>query len=536
MKGKTLLSLAIVLAMILAAVPFATVKAVSCTVSVVFDENGLNTLTKSIGSDFNVSVKIANSPAIDFFSVKIHWNPALVTLKTNNTDNDVLTGGFLTFFAGPSAAGTHYATGTLDDVSGYRTSGSSSGSGTLFHMVFHCIAAGASDIAIIGMNTDTYLQLSGSQVNIDAIVNGTVTQAPPPATPPQAIIWSPVNHAIYPVGSLVTVDGSHSTDGVDSVPASEACPINWAISFWTVDYHNATPIQTIFNTPTWSFTCGGAGSVDISLTVIAPDPTPHDSSYVNMSSTGPITIYQQTPSLGPSIDVYTARGGQGILGAFPYPYGWSDAYGPQEKVCVYANVTYNKAPVWYKPVEFVVRLPNGTEIASYMAFTNESGIAKVCFRIPWEANQAPTYFGNMSIEGRVDISEVMVNDTVKFPYGWKLNINNVVIANAMNLHRFPHAPYTMSVNVTICSIAITASYPAFLQLTAADEAGVPFGQALVPLGSVPPGSTTYAGITIPIPEWAYVGNGILYADLLNSTAIGLPYCPEVQTPFTIVYP
>ena len=161
--------------MILAAVPFATVKAVSCTVSVVFDENGLNTLTKSIGSDFNVSVKIANSPAIDFFSVKIHWNPALVTLKTNNTDNDVLTGGFLTFFAGPSAAGTHYATGTLDDVSGYRTSGSSSGSGTLFIMAFHAKAlSSGSDIAIIGMNTDTYLQLSGDQMNITDTVNGSL--------------------------------------------------------------------------------------------------------------------------------------------------------------------------------------------------------------------------------------------------------------------------------------------------------------------------------------------------------------------------
>lgn len=532
MKGKTLLSLAIVLTMILAAVPFATVKAVSCTVSVVFDETGLNTLTKAIGSDFNVSVKIANSPAIDFFSIKVHWDPALVTLKTNNTDNDVLTGGFLTYFAGPSAAGTHYATGTLDDVSGYRTSGSSSGTGTLFHMLFHCIAAGSSDIQIVSPNIDSYLQLSGVQVNIDAVVNGTVTQSPPPATPPQAIITSPINHAIYPVGSLVTVDGSHSTGGVDSVPASEVCPINWALSFWTVDYHNATGIVTYFNTPTWSFTCGGPGSVDISLTVVAPDPTPHDSNYVDTSSTGPVTIFQVAPSFGRSIDVYTARGGQGILGAFPYPYGWSDAYGPQEEVCVYANVTYNKAPVWYKPVEFVVREPNGTEIASYTAFTNEFGIAKVCFRIPWEANQAPTNFGNMSIEGRVDIAQVIVNDTVKFPYGWKLNINLVTIASQFALHR----PGTMTVDVKICSIAITASYPAFLQLTAADELGVPFGQALVPLGSVPPGSTTYVGNTVPIPEWAYVGNGILYADLLNSTAIGVPYCPEVQTPFAILYP
>ena len=74
MKGKTLLSLAIVATMLLAIVPFATVKAANpLKISVIFDETGTSTLTKAAHSDFTVSVLIADvpSPGIDFFSIKM---------------------------------------------------------------------------------------------------------------------------------------------------------------------------------------------------------------------------------------------------------------------------------------------------------------------------------------------------------------------------------------------------------------------------------------------------------------------------------
>jgi hypothetical protein len=212
---------------------------------------------------------------------------------------------------------------------------------------------------------------------------------------------------------------------------------------------------------------------------------------------------------------------------------------------VYANVTYNAAPVWYKPVEFVVYLPNGSELASYEAFTNESGVAKVCFRIPWEGNASTESFGIMSINATVDISQVQVSSSVKFYYGWLLEINKITIANAMSLHRYPHLPDTMNINVTICSYTIKATLPAFIEITAVDNAMVPFGSVtatispgIPPGGVVPPtGVPTYNfTTTITIPEWAYVGTGTLYVDLLNGTQTGVPYCPEATAPFTIVYP
>jgi len=525
MKGKTLLSLAIVATMLLAAIPFATVKAVPpVTVSVIFDETGTNTLTKASGSDFNVSIMIADVPlpGIDFYSIKIHWDPAIVTLKHNDTTLDVLSGGFTPGFAGPSYAGTHLDTGTLDDVSGYNTISKNSGSGKLFKMVMHDIKDTSSPFLIVSPNVDTYLMSGVTQINIDVTVNGTATFTPPPATPPHAIITWPVDGSSFTVGDTINLDGHLSTDGVDSVPPSEICPItiwDWTINNGTV-FHLYGALQ--------SFVCTAPGSVQITLTVTAPDPTPGDSSYVNMSTTGPITIYQVPAAAGPSIDVYTARGGLGLLGDFPYPYGWSDAYGPQEEVCVFAKVTYNGAPVEYKPVEFVIMDNNGDERDSRTAFTNASGIATVCFRIPWQGSDAENYFGNWSIYGTVDISQVQVSDTVMFKFGYILFIETITVT-PFSLSKGD----TLTIDVTIGSIAF-ADYNAFLQISAHDNCNVPIGQAFATI-TVPASGYAAVGNTIVIPDWAYVGAGVIYVDLLTSK-FGLPYCPEKTAAFLIVYP
>jgi hypothetical protein len=178
LPNKTLLLVGIFfLFIILATAPLMTVKAANpLTISVVFDENQLSTITLNQNTDFNVSVMIADVPTsgIDFYSIKIHWDPALVTLKHNDTLLDVLGGGFTPAFAGPSYAGTHLATGTLDDVAGYNSVSFSSGNGTLFKMLMHSKAPSASNITIVAPNWDTYLMHLDIQYNIDETVNGTM--------------------------------------------------------------------------------------------------------------------------------------------------------------------------------------------------------------------------------------------------------------------------------------------------------------------------------------------------------------------------
>jgi len=535
MKGKTILSLAIVLAMILAAIPFAAIKVRAVpptTISVVF-ENGTNAITKTLGSDFIVSFNISTAAVVGFYSISVGWDPTVLSLKTG-TAADIVEGPWMkafgaTLWAGPS--GIDNVVGKIaaipDGLLAYPPA--ATGSGTMFTIAFHAAHAQAypGAIKILDPNVNSYL-LNGTlttAVNIDNTVNGTVTVPLPPVTPPKAIITSPVDGSIVTVGDTVTLDGSHSTDGIDVVPPpSEACPISWILSYWTVDLHNGT-VLTLYGETT-SFVCGGPGLVTITLTVIAPDPTPGDSGYVDHDTSAPVNIMQIPAAAGPAIDVYTARGGQGPLGT--YPFGWSDAYGPQEEVCVFAKVTYNGAPVEYKPVEFVIMDNNGDERDSRTAFTNASGIATVCFRIPWQGSDAENYFGNWSIYGTVDISQVQVSDTVKFRFGYILFIETITVTPS-SLSKGD----TMTIDVTIGSIAM-ADYDAFLQISAHDNCNVPIGQAFATI-TVPSLGYSALGNTITIPDWAYVGAGVIYVDLLTSK-FGLPYCPEKTAVFIINYP
>ena len=541
MKGKTLLSLAIVLAMILAAMPFAAVKSVPpTTLSVVF-ENGLNSITKTLGSDFIVRFNISTVYNVGAYKVTIGWDTSVLTLKTG-TAADVVEGPWMKAFGGTifGVDNVNNTGGRVEGIADNLLAGSATGSGTMFTVAFHAAHSSLTpaNITILSPNTvATYLlnaSLTGS-INIDAVVNGQVTVPLPPASPPKAIITSPVDGSTVTVGDTVALDGSTSTDGIDVQPPSEACPINWTLSYWTVDFHNGT-ILTLYGS-TQSFVCGGAGGVTITLTVIAPDPTPGDSSYVDHDS-ATVSIMQIPVVTGPNIDVYTDRNGKGPLGA--YPYGWSDAYGPQEEVCVYAKVTYNGAPVEYKPVEFVVVDPFGAERESRTAFTDANGIAKVCFRIPWQGSGAESYFGNWTIYGTVDISQVQVYDAVKFRFGYILSITSVGILDG---------PFskgdTMSINVTISSIAMK-DYPAFVQISVVDTSNVPIGLATDVI-TVPGGGSIWGNVitttyyNVIIPSWAYVGAGKVYVDLLGMgdpapSWASVPYCPEATATFIIVYP
>jgi len=527
MKGKTLLSLAIVLAMVLAALPMMTVKAAPTTISVVF-ENGLNTIQKLPCQNFVVSINIANAPNTDFFDIGVQWDTTTLELQTG-TSADVVEGGFMkafgsTVFPGPSVINVD----SMPDIPcGFLSGGPAHGDGTLFTIAFHAKSSSLTPgpIGIMAPNVITYLLLGPNLVPIDATVNGSVTVPIPPAQSPKAIITSPVDGSLVYVGDTVTLDGSNSQNGIDSVPAGEICAITtWD---WAIDFHDGNPATHLFGAHQ-SFDCTGAGLVTITLTVTAPDPTPGDSNYVDHDTSAPISIMQVTKPVGPSIDVYTDRGGQGPLGT--YPFGWSDAYGPQEEVCVYAKVTYNDEPVEYKPVVFEVIDNNGAGVDFRTAFTDANGIAKVCFRIPWQGSNAESEFGDWSITGVVDISQVKVTDTVKFRFGYILSIRGITV-NGSPLHKGEF----LTLDVDIASISMT-SHDAILTMTACDEAGVPIGLAYAMITVAPEDGMFAMAGSITIPTWAYVGTGTIYVDLLTAWPQygGVPYCPEKTALFIIL--
>jgi hypothetical protein len=133
---------------------------------------------------------------------------------------------------------------------------------------------------------------------------------------------------------------------------------------------------------------------------------------------------------GRKIDVFTQKipfNGKGINQS-------SDAFEPQELVILYANVTYNEAPVANKLVAFQVNNPaNAFQNITLVGFssTNQSGIAQFSFRIPWPPENAEQIvFGEWSAIATVDIAGQVVVDTLTFQVGWIIKITKITTLNA----------------------------------------------------------------------------------------------------------
>jgi hypothetical protein len=532
MKGKTLLSLAIVAALIVAAMPMINVKAVEpCFIEVEFVENGLNEITKAPGQEFQIAVKINNAPQISQYIVELQWDPTVVDFKTPaNPDADIIQGPFLRSFGGTVFLTGTISPGHIEEVTEalLATPPYATGTGNLFYVNLVAKAIGETTIILVR----AVLLRDLDMVTVDYTVNGTVHVPPPPATPPTAVISAPPSGAMFTVPVDVLLDGSASTDGYDTLPTpGHTCPITeWK---WEIDLGNDGIIDdTVYGaTYTYHFSEAMLGQVGITLTVTAPDPTPPTApDYVDHNSMK-IVIMLVPPSVGPDIDVFTDRGGEGHIDEFPYPYGWSDAYGPQEEVCVCAKVTYNGEPVEYKPVGFEIVDPHGVSRDFRVAFTNDQGLACITFRIPWEGSNAENLFGVWSITGTVDIAEVTVTDTVKFKFGYLLNTTSITVAPSAGQYKLGY----LTIDVEIENIAFS-SKDALLTIVACDVVGVPIGIAKGPITVDPEGTQPFVGFTIQIPKWAFVGTGTIYVNLFTNypTLGGVPYCPEATASFIVL--
>jgi len=388
MKRKTLLSLAIVLSMIAAALPVVAVRALPISVELEF-EDGSHEISYSPCEYFWVYVRVYNTPDITQYIVTLTWDPTNLELATG-TEADVVKGDFL---GGEVFLVTLGITpGRLEEVTEAKLSGTKAGSGLLFKVYFHCTAP--SDDVI---HFEQGILLNG-MVNVPAaLVDALVHQVPPPATPPQAVITEPITCTTIWVGTSVTLDGRNSVQGHDTMVVDEDCPITEYK--WDIDVGNDGSIETTLygDYLVDAFTCTDPGDVGITLTVTAPDPHPPSAPDYFPTDSAKVIIHQVVKPVGPAIDVITSRG-PFPLGSTPNnnPIGVSDAFGPQEEICFYAKVTYNDEPVEYKPVGFQIINANGTTIDYRFAFTNASGIAEVCMRIPWEGMDAEDYFGTYS--------------------------------------------------------------------------------------------------------------------------------------------
>lgn len=458
------------------------------------------------------------------------WDPTILEVAHNGLEWMVYEGPFLQpgtlFLFAPPRNDLR----EIPEMSCTRlTATGKTGDGILAYVTFHVKKFTPIYGTYINLVNVVFLDPVKVRIPVDPVIPGRFINPGAPSMPP----WPefiPAHCSFVFVGANVSLDASASTSGWDTVPTIHECPITEYR--WDIDIGNDGSIDLTLYGVMNTFPCTGPEDVGITLTVTAPDwNPPTDPRYVDHASAKHV-IHQIFRPVGPVIDVYTERGGKGpgyTLGEpYPYPAAWSDAYGPQEEVTVYALVTNNDEPVKNKPVAFEIKDPNGTTREYRTAFTNEYGIANTTFRIPWEGSEAETLFGDWAIFGTVSISEITVWDICRFRFGYIVSVRDLIVSGSPL-----KKGQNLGVTVDLKNIAYT-SKDVFITIVLHDECNVPIGLQTIDF-TVDPNNGLTSTSTLTIPDWAFVGTGKVCVNIYNKppTSGGTPMCPEGTAIFII---
>lgn len=473
----------------------------------------------NVGDTFAMSLKIDNVQNMWGWKVGLRWDPAILQMvyPPGPASGGFITGALFT------AAPPNNATGILPEMAEYPFSSTEkSGSGTLATFEFKVVGYGTTYINI----TDVELKRWNDDVIIPGqIQNATFALSPPPATAPTAK-FNATDNAMFYVGDYIVLDASSSLPGYDTLPApGHNVPIttySWQIT--------GTVSNLVINGPIASFNASAVGDVTVTLTVTAPDNNPPTAqTYVNTSTVTKTLRIVAAPT-GPAIDVYTQRGGQFAM--MP-----SDAFGPQELIQLYAKVTYNNEPVAGKDVAFQIVNARGESIAYRTGRTNATGIATAEYRLPWPYPNPEGEFGNWTIVGTVDVSEVTKTDNCTFTFNYIVQIVQVRTLNSSG--GTPKTSFAKGgpiwVEVTLRNIRTTGQVNATVTITLYDEANVPIAAIIFRQNNLATGTNTPTAMQLTIPGWAFVGVGTVYVNALTALPSegGVPYCPEKTAVFTI---
>jgi hypothetical protein len=240
---------------------------ISPTVVAVVFSNGQHTANKMAGSNFTVSFNIYNvTVGVGYYSMAIHWNPSVLSLKTG-TPADVVEGPWMKSFGSTMwfVSSINNTAGTIGVIeSGLLNYGlGATGSGTMFTVAFHSKAGIVTPgnpvinitIAILDPNVHSYL-LDASledEVHIGSVVNGTV------------LMTKAGDLGGYPPGSNVPQFGYFDGScGADDIPLFVQCYRGTAPAQWEYlgDLGGYPPGSVV---PQFFYFDGSCGADDVAL-------------------------------------------------------------------------------------------------------------------------------------------------------------------------------------------------------------------------------------------------------------------------------
>lgn len=233
-----------------------------------------------------------------------------------------------------------------------------------------------------------------------------------------------------------------------------------------------------------------------------------------------------------------------------YPQVNADVYQPQDLVILYASVTYGEDPVQHKLVQFEIRPRdkytgedrNVTGFPLYRVVeTDEYGIAKLEFRIPWPCDDPYSVMGGWYCYQSVDIACQKVVDELWFEVAWTIWLKGCEVTPD------PVNKCTMATVTWWFENHALTPVQVYFTVVLYDHQMVPIGMDAF-YKIIPPGVWCHPYLdedstTIHIPKWAFKGApsvpdwpypaAYVNAYTLRCSECGMPYCPEVSDTFTI---
>ena len=215
----------------------------------------------------------------------------------------------------------------------------------------------------------------------------------------------------------------------------------------------------------------------------------------------------------------------------------SDAFVPGEDVRIHAFASYYGYGIANVLVAFEIQGPASQIPRAVLygaALTNETGVATIDFRLPYESESS---IGEWIAFGTAGIAGTNLSDSMAFDVGWIVEIESVKTVDENDTEQLK---FTWGSNVGIMlalrSIAMTERN-ATVTLTIYDSLNNLVNSTEVENVAVQPfGIPVFVRVHLQIPLTSFLGEATVHACSYTNPVSqgGIPYSPEVTTNFLIV--